>query len=159
MTEFYDSARWGLIPAGADALLYGDGRYAATAADAKRFKAVRWITVLGSPECGAADYEQGNRVFDAGVLRTWAEARKAMGCRARVYTDLANLALAHSLIGDLPNVCWWISTLDNVQRTAGEVLELARARGVTLAPDTLWAQQWKGGPDAPYDESVLLGTW
>lgn len=159
MTQFCDSARWGLIPAGANALLYGDGRYAATAEDAKRFGRVRWITVLGSAGCGAGDYEEGNALFEPGRLRSWVLARRAEGWRARVYTDLANLGDAHGLVGDLANVCWWIATLDGVQRTAAEVVALAAGHGVHLAPSAIWAQQWKGGPSAAYDESVLLGTW
>lgn len=146
MTIFYDSTRPQLIPAGANALLYGDGDYKATAEQAKRFKAVRWITVLGSSNCGAADFERGNEVFDPGKLRAWALARKAMGCRARVYTDLANLAAAREEVAGLDNVVWWLATLDGNKLDAGYV-------------KLLWAVQYAGGPDADYDTSILYGTW
>jgi hypothetical protein len=148
MTElFYDSTQPEKIPAGADALLYGDGDYKATAEQAKRFTAVRWITVLGSPECGAADYESGNKVFGPGKLRAWAIARRAMGCRARVYTDLANLAAARAEVGGLPNVVWWLATLDGDKLSAGY-------EGLPV-----WAVQYEGGETAPYDTSVLYGEW
>ena len=62
--NFYDSTRPKLIPAGAHACLYFDGKYAATKQDAKRFAAVRWITVLGNHrDCGVADYEAGNEIY------------------------------------------------------------------------------------------------
>jgi hypothetical protein len=159
MTDFYDSSRWGLIPAGARALLYGDGRFAVTQAQSRRFTAVRWITVFGSADCGAADFENGNSVFEGAALRNWAEARKAMGCRARVYTDFANLATAHGRVGDMPNVVYWLATLDGVVANVTELAETAREHGVTLTPEQIWAVQYKGGPTAPYDESLLLGIW
>jgi hypothetical protein len=147
MTQiFYDSTDPEKIPAGANALLYGDGDYKATAEQAKRFKAVRWITVLGDKECGAADYERGNEVFDPGKLRTWAEARKAMGCRARVYSDIANLPAARAEVEGLDNVVWWLATLDGNKLDAG------------YTPG-LWAVQYEGGETADYDTSVLYGTW
>jgi hypothetical protein len=163
VTDFYDSARWGLIPAGARALLYWDGRYKATPADAKRFSAVRWITIAGgassAAHTGAIDFEQGNLAFEGGQLRAWAAARRAMGCRARVYTDLSNLPAAHKQVSDLKNVVWWLSTLDGSPANAAEMVTAARERDVDLTPSQIWAVQFKGGPSAPYDESVLLGTW
>lgn len=163
MTDFYDSARWGLIPAGSRAMLYTDGRYAATAEDAKRFSAVRWITIAGgsaaAAAAGAIDYEPGNLAYEGTQLRKFAVARKAMGCRARVYCNLSNLPLAHSQAGDLGNVVWWLATLDGQPANAAEMVKAARDRGVDLTTGQVWANQYKGGPSAPWDESVLLGVW
>ena len=159
MTEFYDSSKWGLIPAGSDALLYMDGAFAASRQDAKRFRAVRWITVLGSANAGAGDFEEGNALFEAsGRLREWAEARKAMGCRARVYCDLSNLKAAHAQVGDLENVVFWLA-LYGEKLTAEQLAAAGEPYGVLLDPAKIWAQQFAGGPSAPYDESLLLGAW
>ena len=159
LTEFYDSAKWGLIPAGADALLYIDGRYAASRQDAKRFRAVRWITVLGSPDAGAGDFEAGNALFEIpGRLREWAEGRHRMGCRARLYTDLSNVKAAHNLVGDLENVVWWLA-LYGEKLTAEQLADAALPYGVALDPAKVWAQQCAGGPDAPYDTDSLVGPW
>jgi hypothetical protein len=163
MTEFFDSARWGLMPAGADVMLYWDGRYAASKQDAKRFRAVRWITVIGggaaAASAGAADYEQGNAVLEVpGRLREWAEQRKAMGCRARVYTDLSNLKAAHALVGDLENVVFWLAVYGE-KLTAEQLAVAGEPYGVTLEPRQVWAQQYGGGPAAPYDTDWLAGAW
>jgi hypothetical protein len=166
VTQFFDSARWGLIPAGADAALYADGRYSLTQqqADAHPFGAVRWITVLGgasaAAHAGIADWESGNAVFTGDALRQWALARKAMDCRARVYCDRANLQDALNLVGDLPNVIFWLSTLDGKQWTAADLLaDIDAVEHVVLPAERLWAIQWKGGPSAPFDQSVLCGAW
>lgn len=158
MTVFYDSAKWGLIPAGSDVLLYIDGRYAASHQDAKRFRAVRWITVIGTPDAGAADFEQGNAVYYGSALRTWAEGRKAMGCRARVYTDLSNVKAAYAQAGDLENVVWWLA-LYGEELTAEQLAAAARPYGVELEAAKVWAQQFAGGPSASYDTNSLVGPW
>lgn len=164
MTEFYDSARFNLIPAGARAALYYDGRYAATPEQAKRFGNVRWITVLGgaaaAAHAGAIDWELGNAAFQGSALQAWVGARRAMNCRARVYVDRANLPAAYALVGGEPNVVWWLSTLDSRQWTAADLLaDVLAAERIALEPGTLWAIQWKGGPSAFYDTSELVGTW
>jgi hypothetical protein len=163
VTDFYDSARWGLIPAGARAMLYVDGRYAATPADAKRFSAVRWITIAGgassAAKAGAIDYEPGNLAFEGNQLREFAVARRAMNCRARVYCNLTDLPSAHSKASDLSNVVWWLATLDGHPANVAEMVTAARGRDVKLAPGQLWANQYAGGPAAAYDTSVLLGVW
>ena len=62
--DFYGPTQPDLIPEGSYACLYYDGDYAATAEQAKRFAAVRWITMLGDyANCGIADFELGNPVF------------------------------------------------------------------------------------------------
>ena len=148
--DFYDSTRPAEIPAGSHACLYFDGDYKATLEEAARFAATRWITVLGgaaaAAHTGCADYEQGNPVFDGTALREWAEARKAMNCRARVYTDLANLGKAMAQVEGLPNVVWWLATLDGNKLHATYI-------------ERLWGVQYAGGPDAAFDTSVLYGTW
>jgi hypothetical protein len=165
MSIFYDSARSGLIPTGADAALYVDGRYKVTPQQAKRFGRTRWITVLGgsavAAEAGAADFEAGNSVHDIpGKLRSWALERQAMNCRARVYCDRADLGKALSLVGDLPNVCFWLATLDGKPWDAAELLaEIKAAYRIALKLERLWGIQYEGGMTAPYDKSILVGAW
>ena len=145
--DFYDSTRPGLIPENSHACLYFDGDYAAIADDAKRFGAVRWITVLGDyANCGIADYEAGNAVYSQpGALRAYVEGRAAIGCRARVYCDLANLPEVRELLGSLDYLVW-LATLD------GNKLTSAYTAG-------LWAVQYTGGVHADFDTSVLYGIW
>jgi hypothetical protein len=148
--DFYDSTNPDAIPAGSHACLYYDGDYKADIAAAKRFEAVRWITVLGgaaaAAHTGVLDFEQGNAAFKGNALREWAETRQAMGCRARVYTDLANLPAARKQVAGLGNVVWWLATLD------GRKLDADYIAG-------LWGVQYAGGPRAAYDTSVLYGEW
>jgi hypothetical protein len=145
-TVFYDSTTPGHIPAGADACLYRDGKYAATKAEAARFGRVHWITITGDPSCGIVDYEPGNPVYtEPGKLREYVEARHAAGHRARVYTDRYDLPKVRQLLIGLSYLVW-VSTLD------GNKLHADWATG-------LWAVQYAGGPHAPFDESVLYGTW
>lgn len=165
-TLFYDSARPNLIPKGARACLYYDGLYKATPAEAARLSAVRWITVLGgaaaAADTGCIDYEQGNAAFDGDALAQWAVARHGMNCRARVYTDLANLPRAYRAVGALPNVVWWLGMLEldgGKPWTVQGILERTQKAGVTLAPGKVWAVQYAGGPTADFDISVLLGSW
>lgn len=144
---FYDSTRPLLIPSGTHACLYGDGLYEAFPAQASRFAAVRWITVLGNyTTCGIADYEPGNAVFEPHQLRTWAQGRANMGCRGRVYTSRDNLANAQVEVSGLTNISWWIATLDG-DRLSTDYL-----------PD-MWGVQFLGSPTATYDTSVLYGEW
>jgi hypothetical protein len=145
--DFYDSTQPELIPAGSHACLYYDGDYAATAEQAKRFAATRWITVLGDyANCGIADYEAGNEVYaQPGALRAWVEGRHKMNVRARVYCDRANLAAVRSHLEGLEYLVW-ISTLD------GDKLSASYTPG-------LWGVQYAGGVTASYDTSVLYGVW
>lgn len=164
MTTFYDSARWGLIPAGSDAALYWDGRYAPPASALSRFGKVRRITVLGgapaAANAGCADFELGNAVFEGDALRQWALARKAMNCKARVYSSRADLQKALNLVGDLPNIVHWVATLDGKPWTAADLLaDIDEANHVVIPAPRLWAVQYAGGPSAPFDTSLLYGTW
>jgi hypothetical protein len=145
--DFYDSTQPELIPEGTHACLYYDGDYAATAEQAKRFSAVRWITVLGDyANCGIADFEQGNAVFSQpGALRAFVQGRIDMGKRARVYSDLSNLPTVRSELDGLAYLVW-LATLD------GNKLSADYTPG-------LWGVQFAGGPTANYDTSVLYGTW
>jgi hypothetical protein len=163
-TTFYDSARWGLIPAGSGAALYWDGRYAPPASALSRFGKVRRITVLGgasaAAHAGCADYELGNAIFGGDALREWALARKAMNCKARVYSSRADLQRVINLVGDLPNVVHWVATLDGREWSAPDLLaDIDEVNHVALPAGRLWAIQWQGGPAAPYDLSTLVGTW
>jgi len=142
-------------------MLYGDGRYASPQHEAADFHEARWITVLGSSNCGAADFEPGNAVY-SDRLRSWAEARRAGGYRARVYTDLSNLPWAWDLCAGLKNVVWWIATLDGTERTAEELVEFIKVEhkiNVPITTKEIWGLQFEGGPNSAYDKSVLLGTW
>jgi len=145
--EFYDSTQPEKIPAGAHACLYTDGDYAATAEQAKRFAATRWITVLGDfRNAGIADYEAGNEVFSVpGTLRLWVAGRIGMGTRARVYCDRANLPKVRSELEGLDYLVW-LATLD------GDKLSKDWTPG-------LWGVQFAGGMTADFDTSVLYGEW
>lgn len=147
-TLFYDAVTPANIPAGSDACLYYDGDYAATPEDAKRFKQVRWITVLGDfYDCGIADYEAGNEVYSQpGALRDWVQGRIQAGHRARVYCNRASLPIVRTLLSGIDTYQVWVSTLD------GDHLNPTWTAG-------LWAVQYAGGPTAAYDTSVLYGTW
>ena len=168
MTDFYDSATWQNIPRGAAALLYADGLYTAVPARAeveRRFRAIRWITVFGgadaAPYAGACDFETGNSSFDEpGRLRAWAEARHQMGARARVYSDRADAARAWHETGDLPNVIYWVATLDNAPWSAANLAwELAHRWNAPIPEHRIWANQNVGGMTAPWDRSALFGAW
>jgi hypothetical protein len=145
--DFYDSTRPAEIPEGAHACLYYDGDYAATAAQAKRFVATRWITVLGNyRNCGIADFEQGNEVYSkAGALRAFVQGRKNMNVRARVYCNQSNLPKVRSELEGLEYLVW-LATLD------GNKLSADYTSG-------LWGVQYAGGLTAAYDTSVLYGVW
>jgi hypothetical protein len=145
--DFYDSTQPDLIPEDTYAALYYDGDYAATPEQAKRFAAVRWITILGDyANCGIADFEQGNPVYSQpGALRAFVQGRMNMGKRARVYSDLSNLPTVRSELDGLDYLVW-LATLD----------------GNKLSPNYtpgLWGVQFAGGPTADYDTSILYGTW
>lgn len=148
--DFYDAVTPGNIPQGAHACLYYDGEFAATAGQAKRFAAVRWITVLGgaaaAAHTGILDWEKGNADFTGTELRDWAAQRKAMNCKARVYVDRANFAAASKDVEGLDNVWWWIATLDGDKLSA-------------TWTGRLWAVQYAGGMTAKVDTSVLYGAW
>ena len=161
--DFYDSVSPEKIPAGAAACLYADGLYKATQEQARRFKAVRWITVEGGAAAaayaGCADFEPGNPVYGGeGALREWAEARRAMHCRARVYFDLSNARDAHDQVGDMENVVYWVAAYGE-KRTAAGVVQLLAGFGVHAGAEKVWGLQYAGGVDAAYDTDVLLGVW
>jgi hypothetical protein len=157
--DFYDAARYENIPDRAYACVYADGIYACPPAQTVRFRATRWITVLGGADAakyaGCLDWERGNEAFTGAGLRDWAEGRKAMGCLARIYVDLANLAAAHEDVDGLGNIRWWIASWGE-KRTAAE---LAAASGGLIKAEQVWAQQFQGDTTGGVDLSVLLGVW
>ena len=156
---FYDAADWKNIPSGAMAAVYADGLFACPPAQTTRFRATRWITVLGGTDAakyaGCLDWEKGNAAFTGTELRDWAAGRKAMNCLARIYVDLANLEQAHKDVDGLDNVRWWLASWGE-KRTAAE---LAAAAGGLIKADVIWAQQYQGDTTGGVDLSVLLGTW
>jgi len=157
--EFYDAADYKNIPSGAHACVYADGEFYCPPAQTVRFRATRWITVLGGTDAakyaGALDWEKGNRAFTGSELRDWAEGRKAMGCLARVYVDLANLPAAHKDVEGLPNVRYWIASW-GPKKTAAQ---LAAETGGLIRPDQIWAQQFQGDATGGVDLSILFLTW
>jgi hypothetical protein len=164
LTDFYDSARPGLIPAGARACLYYDGEFTPTPAEVKRLGPVRWITVLGgtaaAKSAGCADFEAGNAVFSVpGRLREWAQERLAMKCRARAYFSFSNAKAVHNQLAGMNNVVYWVATLDGVRLTPAQVVTRLAGFGVVVGEEKLWGHQFQGGPDAPYDVSELYGAW
>ena len=166
MTEFYDAATWQNIPPGSWAALARDGRFAVEpAAVERRFERVRYITVLGGKAAaayaGIADYEDGDAAKSVpGALREWAAERREMNCLARGYADRSDLPEMHRLIGDLPNVRYWVSTLDDKQWTVEElVADILAVEGLKLDPALIWGIQIEGGPTAPFDRSLLTAAW
>ena len=147
----YDSTRPELIPADAAVVLYyGDGRYAWTAEDLKRFPAARRraITVLGDPACNIADVENGDmKPGDVpNHLRGWRHDHPG-GEPGSVYCNRSTLptvqaVCAHAGIGPLD---WnlWLSTLDGSRPVSVE------------GGGRLVAVQDQGGIDADYDVSVV----
>jgi hypothetical protein len=142
--NFYDSVSPEKIPADTHACLYYDGLFAAAPEQAKRFEAVRWITVLG--DYRHADYEIGNEVYSKpGALRAFVQGRINLGLRARVYCNRSTLPTVRSHLEGLHYLVW-IGTLD----------------GNKLSPNWtsgLWGVQYAGGETAAYDTSILYGVW
>jgi len=167
LTTFYayDAVTPANIPDGAHALLYADGSYKATAEQAKRFAATRWITVLGGVaaalSAGAGDYEPGNPLMDvAGRLEDWVGGRSGMGKLARVYVGRNHFAQAHALVGHVACVRWWIPTLDGHELTAAELAASIKAEsGIDVPLDLLYGQQFEGGMHALWDRSVIYGAF
>jgi hypothetical protein len=164
VTLFYDAVTPANIPEGAYACLYVDGDYAAPPPAWRRFARTRGITVLGgaaaAAQAGAGDFEAGNALFQPDRLTDWVAARHAMNCRARVYCDRANLPRAHALVGAAPNVVWWLSTLDNHEWSAAELLaDVLAVEQIALEPSSLWAVQYAGGMNAPVDTNILFGDF
>ena len=156
-TVLYDSAfHLDDIPDRAWAMLYGDGAITGWQIHYKwtRFAAVRWITVLGSPGCGAFDYEQGN---DEAAVRSWCQGRHERGQRARLYCGGNNLRAASAALEGLPYLLWY-PTLDGIRRTAAQLVEKILADcGILFPVERLWAHQWVD--DGPVDRSELYGRW
>jgi hypothetical protein len=149
VTIFYDSTDPEKIPAGARACLYADGDFASGRADLGRFYGVRWITVLGNQWAQIADFEKGNEVFSEGsALLGWARGMCHQGVRPVVYSDVASLGLVRQRLATLDRPYdIWLATLDGDKLSAGY-------EGLPV-----WAVQYEGGETAPYDTSVLYGTW
>jgi hypothetical protein len=149
MMIFYDAVTPANIPTGAHACLYADGLYKATPAQAERFAAVRWITVVGGSAAaayaGCIDFENGNPAYLGGALRSWVAARQAHGMRARVYCNRSDLATVRMRCAELTYEVW-LATLD----------------GNKLRPNYtthLWAVQYQGGLTAKVDANILYGQW
>jgi hypothetical protein len=159
MIRFFDSATESAITRDGYAALYKDGRFAATAEDARAFTHVRWITVAGDPDAGCGDYEPGNALYEPGRLREWARERQSRGKRVRVYCDRADARRAAGAVAGIRHE-WWISTLDGKRWTAAALAaDLAAHWGVSIAPKDLWANQYQGGMHAAEDVSDLYGAW
>lgn len=160
MTQFYDSVTPANIPAAAYAALYADGAYAAPARDVSRFAGVQWITVTGKTQsAGITAYEPGNPVYsDGGALLAWVVSRVAAGWQPVVYCDRSDLPKAVEALGSsAAHVWWWVPTLDNTPWTAQALVADVGVAEVTTS--SLWACQYAGGLSAPYNVSLLYGSW
>jgi hypothetical protein len=154
---FYDSTDIARIPDGAWAALYADGDYKAPPTTHRRFPRRRWITVLGNPVSGIADYEPGNQVFDtAGALHRWATAREVRSVPI-VYSDRAEVREALAELDGI-RVLWWIATLDGRDWTPEELAaDLAVNFGAHVPAEDIWACQ--NTDTKKWDRSVLFGDW
>jgi len=165
--KFFDSAfHLNIIPDKSDVMLYGDGAETGFQVHYPyhRFGKVRWITVLGTGSCGAADYEAGNPIFAPGELSKWVKVRLADGYRARVYCGRNNLLRCFHELGSLAQVerlIWWIPTLDGNSGWTADKLShnIAVEEGLSVPAHRIWGVQYAGGPTAKVDTSLLLGTW
>ena len=103
--KFFDSAS-GAIEPGRRAALYIDGHFRASEAEKLEHPRHRMITVLGDPQASCADYEPGNALYEPGVLRAWATARRALGGHdvVRVYCDRADAAKAAAEVKGIPHL-------------------------------------------------------
>ena len=123
--------------------------------------AVRWpvgrrhvITQAGDAGCIIADWEPGTALYaDPALLRAWADGRTGP---LIVYSDPSDVQSAFNELGPhAARAFWWLTTIgDGIEYTAAD---LAATTG--LDEKMIWANQWEGGPDAPYDTSNLFGTW
>lgn len=124
---------------------------------------VRYITRRGGDAAaayaGLADYENGNVVYTGYALEQWAAGRNNRGYKARVYCSRSDVRNAYAQVHSLPNVWWWIATLDNNPHwTAASVARsVAAVSGVVLDPARIWAVQW--GTNDLWDTSDLFGDW
>ncbi len=167
MTKFFDSAfHLDSIPDKSDVMLYIDGSETGYQAHYPyhRFGQVRWITVLGTGDAGACDYEPGNPIYSIpGALRNWVKVRQARKMRSRIYCSRANLGRAYRELGATPGtgIIWWIPTLDNdASWTAAKLsADVKREENIVLPAGQIWAVQYAGGPTAKVDTSILLGKW
>jgi hypothetical protein len=148
----YDSTRPALIPDSAMVVLYyGDGRYAWTGDDLKRFPAARRraITVLGDPACNVADVENGDmRPGDVpNHLREWRHDHPG-GEPGTVYCNRSTLPTVQAVCekASIGPGDWnlWLATLDGSKPRTVE------------GGGRLVAVQYQGGLDADYDVSLVL---
>jgi hypothetical protein len=151
-TFFYDTVADKLhtIPSDRHVCTYGDGKFKASVDQTRRFfQPVRWITIAANYEnCGIIDFERGNPCYaDPSLLLDFVNGRIRMRKRARVYHDRADTGLVqHILTSMRGKYLNWVATLDGNELSP------------SFLPD-MWGVQFKGGPKANYDESILYGQW
>lgn len=169
MTEFYDSARWPLIPEGSTAALGRDGEWAAPLDAPAKLRLVdhRWITVFADyRNCSIQDILE-QRWVTPGMVRGFVRGRKAMDMEAIEYVDRAQAAEAVAMLRDFgngellayPRLKWWIATFPDVYTSAEELAaELAAKWGAPeITADRIWADQHTD--HGTYDQSTLFGGW
>jgi hypothetical protein len=128
-----------------------------------RIPHVRFNTRRGGADAakyaGACDYEPGNVAFVGDNLAAWATGRNGLELRARVYASRANVPAALAQVALLPNVWWWIPTLDNNPHwTPALIVESIKAMtGAVILADRIWGIQW--GTNQSYDTSYLFAEW
>ena len=174
MTVFYDAADWRNLPAGQLACLYGDGRYAVTAAELRAVDPpqFRMITVEGDGRtCSIIDGKPDNSLSNA-TVRAFVRERRGLGMTAIIYCPRSWVAeyrrilydSGHGTLLDYPRLYWWIATLDGKPWTAAELSADIQANyDATLPPERIWAVQNtqipKVGPGALADQSTLFLPW
>jgi hypothetical protein len=167
--EFYDSARWPLIPEGVTAALGHDGEFAAPAdAPAKlHLKDHRWITVRADyRNCSIQDVMEQPWVTPA-MVRGFVRGRKGLGMDAIMYVDRAQAAEAVAYLWDFgngellayPRLYWWVATFperfDTPEALAAELAGQWEAPEITA--DRIWANQHTDA--GSYDVSTLYLPW
>jgi hypothetical protein len=159
--QFYDAENIGLFPSGVKyAALYADGDYAVKSdSRALAIPNRRWITVLGDPKCGIADFEPDNEIYASrGALRAWAADR--IGERRGTPVVYVERALTAQALGELDGLrtLLWIPTGDGKEWTAEELAaDLAQNWHVTVPASMIWGNQNIWTDD--YDRSDLFGDW
>jgi hypothetical protein len=120
----------------------------------------RFITFKGDPTASIIDFEPGTRDYQTpDVLRSWlSERAKRIQRHPWVYTDLSNAEEAAYWAGTFP-FYWWITTLDNIQRSRAELASLLLDYGVgtVLArAELIAANQWRTPDGGLTDQNVCF---
>ena len=148
-THFYDSASPHNIPSGVYAAVCVNGDYAWQEHDIQRMSRVfRYIAVEHGGKLSIEEWAPHARCVDIEPGCVWPPERAVPFLVARhqhfgdatAYCDRGTLAEVQRIMRGIP-VFHWVATLDGTQNVPGA-----------------WSVQYQGGPNAPYDVSVLHGV-